>query len=163
MSLCPCGSGLELDACCGPYVEGAAQAPTAEALMRARYTAHCLGKYEFLNESTHPEFREETSADDIKEWSSLMNWESLDILETTAGGADDAAFFQQGLQRVQQVQVGSHGIGGRGAGVDLVQPDYASPAAVVARGGVRTAWGMGVQKGRTRFPMYGLNWRLSPY
>ncbi len=89
MNLCPCGSGLELDACCGPYVEGAAWAPTAEALMRARYTAHCLGKYEFLNESTHPEFREETSADDIKEWSSLMNWESLDILETTAGGADD--------------------------------------------------------------------------
>ena len=90
MSLCPCGSGLELDACCGQYIDGKAKAPTAEALMRARYTAHCLGKYQFLTDTTHPEFREDASADEIKEWSSMMTWEGLDIIETVEGGENDS-------------------------------------------------------------------------
>ena len=89
MTLCPCGSGKELEACCGPILDGASSAPTAEALMRARYAAHALGRYDFLTESTHPEFREEADADDIREWSSLMTWESLEILETSAGGPED--------------------------------------------------------------------------
>ena len=57
--------------------------------MRARYAAHALGRYDFLTESIHPEFREEADADDIREWSSLMTWESLEILETSAGGPED--------------------------------------------------------------------------
>ena len=65
MTLCPCGSGRELEACCGPILDNTSSAPTAEALMRARYTAHALGRYDFLTESTHPEFREDASADDI--------------------------------------------------------------------------------------------------
>ena len=28
MSNCPCGSGRTLDQCCGPYLEGTANAPT---------------------------------------------------------------------------------------------------------------------------------------
>lgn len=47
MSLCPCGSQLEDKDCCLPVLEGAKKAPTAEALMRARYTAHVLKKYDF--------------------------------------------------------------------------------------------------------------------
>ena len=54
MSLCPCGSGLELSACCGPYIEGKAKAPTAEALMRSRYTAHAICEYQYLTDTTHP-------------------------------------------------------------------------------------------------------------
>lgn len=38
MTSCPCGTGCALDQCCGPVVAGA-PAATAEALMRARYTA----------------------------------------------------------------------------------------------------------------------------
>ena len=89
MNPCPCGSGLELEACCLPHIEGSTRPATAEALMRARYTAHCLGRYEFLTDSTHPGFREDASAEDIKQWSSLMSWQSLDILETVGGGPED--------------------------------------------------------------------------
>lgn len=89
MSLCPCGSGLDLDACCGRYIDGKAKAPTAEALMRARYTAHALKKYDFLTDTTHPEFREGASVEEIQEWSSLMDWERLDIIETSAGTEND--------------------------------------------------------------------------
>ncbi|HRZ89595.1 MAG TPA: SEC-C metal-binding domain-containing protein, partial [Spirochaetia bacterium] len=41
---CPCGSGREYSACCGPVIAGAVPAPTAEALMRSRYTAYVKGE-----------------------------------------------------------------------------------------------------------------------
>ena len=51
MSLCPCGSGRPYEECCETYIEGRETAPTAEALMRSRYAAHTLGKYDYLNET----------------------------------------------------------------------------------------------------------------
>lgn len=39
---CPCGSGKPFAACCQAYVERGETAPTAEALMRSRYTAYVL-------------------------------------------------------------------------------------------------------------------------
>ena len=89
MSLCPCGSGLELDLCCQPILDGQTLAPTAEALMRARYVAHTLGNFKFLTESTHPEFRDEVSSEEIEEWSSMMKWERLEILDIKEGGHED--------------------------------------------------------------------------
>ncbi len=86
---CPCGSGRELAACCGPYLEGTALPAAPEALMRSRYTAHCLGRYDYLVDSTHPQFRDELSAEEIKEWSELMSWQELEILETRNGAPED--------------------------------------------------------------------------
>ena len=40
---CPCLSGDTYGACCGRYHSGAATAPTAEALMRSRYSAFAVG------------------------------------------------------------------------------------------------------------------------
>ncbi len=89
MSLCPCGSSLEANACCLPVIEGTALAKSPEALMRARYTAHATKQYDFLIESSHPEFRDDASPAEIEEWSSVMSWESLEILDTKDGGPDD--------------------------------------------------------------------------
>ena len=47
MPLCPCGSNLDLAACCGRYHAGT-PAPTAEALMRSRYAAYALGNLEYI-------------------------------------------------------------------------------------------------------------------
>ena len=49
MSLCPCGSGADYSSCCGPYIDGDRPAPTAEALMRSRYTAHVKLAADYLN------------------------------------------------------------------------------------------------------------------
>ncbi len=54
---CPCGSGLELAACCGQWHSGMALgvfAPTPEALMRSRYSAYVLGLIEYLLATWHP-------------------------------------------------------------------------------------------------------------
>ena len=89
MDLCPCGSGKAFEDCCGPYVEGKEAAPTAEALMRSRYTAHCLGRYEYLNESILPEMRDEADEAETREWSELVEWQGLEILSAKDGGPDD--------------------------------------------------------------------------
>ena len=40
MKNCACLSGLPYSECCEPYITGAKNPPTAEALMRSRYTAY---------------------------------------------------------------------------------------------------------------------------
>ena len=53
---CPCG-GPSYAACCGPYIDGAAIAPTAETLMRSRYTAYGLRNEPYLLVTWHASTR----------------------------------------------------------------------------------------------------------
>ena len=50
---CPCG-GPAFATCCGPYLSGAAIPPTAEALMRSRYTAYTQRNEAYLRATWHP-------------------------------------------------------------------------------------------------------------
>lgn len=81
---CPCGSGESYAGCCGALHEGAA-APTAVALMRSRFSAFALGLARYLLVSWHPSTRPaELDLEDGTEWRRLQ------IVDTVAGGADDA-------------------------------------------------------------------------
>jgi SEC-C motif-containing protein len=55
---CPCGAG-PYAACCGRFHAGALhlQAPTAEALMRSRYSAYVLELGGYLQDTWHPRTR----------------------------------------------------------------------------------------------------------
>lgn len=53
---CPCGSGNGYAACCGLYHNGLA-APTAEALMRSRYSAYVVANEPYLLETWHASTR----------------------------------------------------------------------------------------------------------
>ena len=44
---CPCGSGLTFAKCCGPLIKGTAAAPTAESLMRSRYSAYVKAEVDY--------------------------------------------------------------------------------------------------------------------
>ena len=82
---CPCGSGDVLGACCGPVLRGQRRAPTAEALMRSRYTAFAVRDLEHLLRSWHPSTapaREELAASLAEE----VRWLRLEIHGTEAGG-----------------------------------------------------------------------------
>lgn len=59
MTSCPCGSGTRLSGCCGRYHGGplTGQAPTAEGLMRSRYSAFVLGRIDYLLATWHPRTR----------------------------------------------------------------------------------------------------------
>jgi SEC-C motif-containing protein len=73
---CPCGSGRAFGACCGPALAGARPAPTAEALMRSRYTAFTLRDIAYLLASWHPSTRPEKLALDEQP---PPKWIGLDV------------------------------------------------------------------------------------
>ncbi len=81
---CPCGTGLTFGACCGKYHAGA-PAPTAETLMRSRFSAFVTGDVDYLLRTWDPDTRpaELNLADDA------IRFYRLDILDTQAGGLAD--------------------------------------------------------------------------
>ncbi len=90
MSVCPCGSQKPPEACCLPYIDGLAHAPTAEALMRSRYTAYALGRVPYILATTHPVLLPQQDAADLSRWCAETTFLRLDVLETKAGGAQDS-------------------------------------------------------------------------
>ena len=92
---CPCGSGSAYAACCEPLITGQREADTAEALMRARYTAYARAETEFLLASLHPDNRDEHEPDKIRAWAEESKWHGLEILGTEAGGpADETGYVE---------------------------------------------------------------------
>ena len=82
--LCPCGSGKPFKLCCQPYVEQTSNAPTAEALMRSRYSAFTLLNEEYLRYSWHPD----TCPKQIR-LNGNTQWLGLKIKNTVAGDVSD--------------------------------------------------------------------------
>ncbi|MFE2096784.1 YchJ family protein [Streptomyces sp. NPDC059468] len=79
---CPCGRPESYDACCGRCHSGSAAAPTAEALMRSRYSAFVKGDTKYLLRTWHPRTRPERLDLDPG-----MKWTGLEILGSTDGSA----------------------------------------------------------------------------
>ena len=105
---CPCTSGRAFDECCGPYLEGKAQAPTAEALMRARYSAYATGNIDYLEETLLPRTRKDFERKAAAEWSRTSVWTGLAVKAVENGRAGDregivefdARFRQDGEDQV---------------------------------------------------------------
>jgi SEC-C motif domain protein len=80
---CPCGLGDDYESCCGRLHAGA-PAPTAEALMRSRYSAFAVGDTGYLLRTWHPSSRPPTLSLDP-----ALRWTRLAVLETEDGGLFD--------------------------------------------------------------------------
>ena len=87
-ALCPCGNAHELAACCGRYHAGPLQlqAPTAEALMRSRYSAYVLGLNDYLLATWHPSTRPASGMGD----GAALRWLGLEVRRHTLHDADHA-------------------------------------------------------------------------
>jgi SEC-C motif-containing protein len=85
---CPCGSGLHYAACCGRWHEGPQhlQAPTAEALMRSRYSAYVRELGNYLHDTWHPSTRPAQPP----EFEPGLRWLGLEVKRHTPQGADRA-------------------------------------------------------------------------
>lgn len=82
--LCPCGTGSNYGVCCGRLISGAAQARTAEELMRSRYSAYALGELDHIFRTWHPR----TRPDDVSPGPGV-EFIGLTIHDIVAGGPDD--------------------------------------------------------------------------
>ncbi|MEI6559446.1 MAG: YchJ family metal-binding protein [Rhodospirillaceae bacterium] len=88
MAVCPCGSGRGLDECCGPLLAGA-PAPSAEALMRSRYSAFVTGTLDHIDRSHAREARDEFDRLEAERVVDEAKWLGLEIRRVVAGGAGD--------------------------------------------------------------------------
>jgi len=108
MTLCPCQSGVAFEICCGPLLAGA-QARTAQALMRSRYTAYAQGDVAHLRRTLAPEHRAAFDPIEIAASMAQTQWIGLQVLDTVDGGAADQTgiveFAARYLLRDGQVRV----------------------------------------------------------
>ncbi len=89
VELCPCGSGQAYEACCGGILDGSRKASTAEALMRARYTAYVRGQIAFLGGSLQEADRGAFDEEGSRTWSRKAEWMGLEVKATEGGQAGD--------------------------------------------------------------------------
>jgi SEC-C motif domain protein len=80
---CPCGWGASYDECCGRLHRGEA-APTAEALMRSRYSAFAVRDAAYLSRTWHSTTRPRGLSLDHS-----RRWIGLHVLGTARGGLLD--------------------------------------------------------------------------
>ena len=85
-SYCTCGSGLAYADCCERWHSGGV-APTAEVLMRSRYSAYVLGLEDYLLLTwlvdTRPQYME-------LEAEPRPQWQGLEVKRSAATGPDSA-------------------------------------------------------------------------
>ena len=89
MTNCPCCSGKPLNDCCGPYLQNLRSAPTAEALMRSRYTAYTLLDTAYLNKTSKTSKNGDFDEASVTAWAQGVTWLNLDIVDVKDGTAHD--------------------------------------------------------------------------
>lgn len=88
MSNCPCGIEQSYEECCGVYHKGTENAPTAEMLMRARYSAFAKQEVKYIS-STHIPGTEDFDEKEASEWAKNSEWKKLEIVSTSKGQEED--------------------------------------------------------------------------
>src|SRR3989339_1056777 len=86
---CPCNSDKSYASCCEPYIVGKKEAPTAEAVMRARYTSFAKNTIDYLRKTFNPDEINEFNAQEADQWSKNSKWLGLEVISTKAGTEND--------------------------------------------------------------------------
>lgn len=93
MSSCYCGNSVSFQDCCEPYIIGIANAPTAEKLMRSRYSAFATGAADYLVNTTHISKRRLHNKKDILAWSQANKWLKLEVIASTETTVTFKAYY----------------------------------------------------------------------
>jgi SEC-C motif-containing protein len=88
---CYCDSNIDFDACCKPYLDKGMLAPTAEKLMRSRYSAFKSNNARYLMEtSLHVKENEEQALNNYFE---QVQWLQLEVIKAEALKVEYKAYF----------------------------------------------------------------------
>jgi SEC-C motif-containing protein len=102
MGACPCGNKKSYNECCKPYIEGDANAPTAEALMRSRYSAYVKQKIDYIAATHSPKTNKRFSLEKTTKWSKESKWLGLEIISTEEGMEGDRTGIVEFNARYEQ-------------------------------------------------------------
>jgi len=112
MASCPCGSEKEFGECCEPFLNGIADAPTAEALMRARYSAYVTANIDFIEKTAHSGPRAGFDRESARKWAEGSQWQGLEILnivggkeQDTEGSVEFIAYYSQNGEEIKHHEV----------------------------------------------------------
>lgn len=98
---CYCGSGNKFSDCCQPYIIGTKKAPTAEVLMRSRYSAYAIHAADYLWATTAPKERKNYSKSAIMDWAKSNQWIKLEILNTALTVVEFKAYYLDNRLKAQ--------------------------------------------------------------
>ena len=91
---CPCCSGKSYKDCCQPYHAKEKFPPTAESLMRSRFSAFAIPNGEYLWKTTSPNKRQFHNKKDLQEWGEINQWTKLEIVDKpSANKVEFKAFY----------------------------------------------------------------------
>ena len=93
MSNCYCGNSIPFQDCCEPYIKGIDNAPTAEKLMRSRYSAFASGAADYLANTTHISKSRYLNKKEILAWSKANKWLKLEVLASTETTVTFKAYY----------------------------------------------------------------------
>jgi SEC-C motif-containing protein len=88
MSNCPCGSNKSFETCCELIIAGT-PAPTAEALMRSRYSAYAVGNLDHVRKTHGADAKDKYDHSETESTASDVKWVGLEIRGTTGGEVED--------------------------------------------------------------------------
>ena len=90
MKECPCGSGRLYSECCEPYISGTVKPPTAEALMRSRYSAYVEHAIDYIINTCVHRGKDDIDYKSTRDWSEKSTWLGLKIIAVENGGFADS-------------------------------------------------------------------------
>lgn len=113
--VCPClwQDGVLFADCCGRYIAGTALAPTAEALMRSRYSAFVKEAGDYLLQTWHPSTRPTAMEFEPTQWLGLQVEAAHDIDDSHAEVRFSARYKVNG--RAHKMQENSRFVREQGA------------------------------------------------
>ena len=91
--VCYCGSSNSYKECCEKFINSSQNAPTAEALMRSRYSAYATQAVDYLIATTAFLHRKLLIKSDILEWSQSNKWNKLEIIAATENTVEFKAYY----------------------------------------------------------------------
>lgn len=92
-NLCPCCSGKLYEECCQPFHSEEKFAPTAEKLMRSRFSAFAIPNSEYLWKTTLPSKRKFHDKNDLESWGKENTWTKLEIIQSSEKEVEFKAYF----------------------------------------------------------------------
>lgn len=96
---CPCGSLQSLGQCCWPIINKTSRAETPEKLMRSRFSAYVLKKYDYIVNTYASEPRKQLNKTDISQASVNTSWCKLELVDTeyneATGVVEFIAYYQE--------------------------------------------------------------------
>lgn len=88
--LCPCGTGVEFEECCGKFIHYISFPHTAEQLMRSRYSAFFLSDISYIQKTMKKPALDNFDPIQTRKWLNKLKWISLHVLNKGELGVAEA-------------------------------------------------------------------------